>query len=38
MNAKNVLKNIFGIINPEKERPGNVNEVIDILVTKTVSK
>lgn len=38
INAKKVLKNIFGAINPEKENPGKANEVIEILVTKTVSK
>ncbi len=38
INAKKVLKNIFGAINPEKENPGKVNDVIVMLVTKTVSK
>ena len=38
INAKKVLKNIFGAINPENEKPGKVNEVIEMLVTKTVSK
>ena len=38
MNAKKVLKNIFGAMNPEKENPGKVNDVIVIPVTKTVSK
>jgi hypothetical protein len=33
-----VLKNIFGTTNPEKENPGNVKDVIAMLVTKTVSK
>ncbi len=38
MNAKNVLKNIFGAMNPKKEKPGNVNEVIEMLVTSAVSR
>lgn len=38
INAKNVLKNIFGAINPEKENPEKVNEVIEMPVTKTVSR
>lgn len=38
INAKKVLKNIFGATNPKKEKPGKVNEVMVMLVTKTVSK
>lgn len=38
INAKKVLKNIFGAINPKKEKPGKVKDVIVMPVTKTVSK